>query len=58
VCIVFRQGGDGIDDVFGCVIMNTNGEIKVVPLDTYNIRGGKKLNMGDGGLVSSVNHYT
>ena len=48
------QGGDEIDDVFGCIIMNTNGEIKVAPLDTYNIRGRNKLNLGDGGLVSSA----
>jgi len=58
VYVVSPQGGEAIDDVFGCTIMNMNGETKVSPLDTYNVHGSNKLNMGDGGLVSSVNHYT
>ena len=56
--VVFSQGGNGIDDVFGCIVMNTNGMIKIAPLDTYNVHGSNKLNLGDGGLVSSVNLYT
>ncbi|XP_065905952.1 putative ferric-chelate reductase 1 [Dysidea avara] len=51
-----RMGGDEIDDVFGCVTVNTNGVSTIAAIDTYNIRGGGRQNFGDGGSDNIVLH--
>ena len=40
-----QQGGDAIDDVFGCTTNGSNSEVIVT--DTYNIAGGGRDNVGD-----------
>ena len=48
------QGGDEIDDIFGCTTTN-NGTIVA---DTYNIAGGDRSNVGDNsGVVSIVSEH-
>ena len=43
--VVLTQGGDEIDDIFGCTTNNDGGELTVA--DTYNIAGGGRSNVGD-----------
>ena len=57
LCILWLQGGDEIDDVFGCVTVNTNGIITVAAIDTYNIAGGERQNLGDGETVKHCVMY-
>ena len=57
MCTVCLQGGDEIDDVFGCVIIDTNGTITVEAIDTYNIAGGGRRNIGDGDSVMLHVYY-
>ena len=48
------QGGDEIDDVFGCTT-TSNGTIVA---DTYNVAGGDRSNVGDNsGMVSIPGIY-
>ena len=43
--VVVIQGGDEIDDIFGCTTSNNGGELTVA--DTYNVAGGERSNVGD-----------
>ncbi|XP_065905954.1 ferric-chelate reductase 1-like [Dysidea avara] len=45
-----RMGGEKIDDVFGCITRRTGDgdDVIVAAIDTYNIRGGGRENVGDG----------
>ena len=43
--VVVMQGGDEIDDIFGCTTSNNGDELTVA--DTYNIAGGERSNVGD-----------
>jgi len=45
------QGGDEIDDVFGCVAMTRNNMVTVTAIDTYNAAGGGRQNHADGETV-------
>ena len=46
------QGGDEIDGVFRCIADENRFTFSAI--DTYNIHGGHKLNLGDGGMVNNV----
>ena len=39
------QGGDKIDDIFGCITNNSDSQLIVA--DTYNVAGGSRNNIGD-----------
>ena len=42
------QGGDEIDDIFGCSTVDSGAiEGRVVFADTYNVAGGDRQNVGD-----------
>ena len=45
------QGGDEIDDVFGCVAKTRNNMVTVTAIDTFNAAGGGRQNLGDGETV-------
>jgi len=39
------QGGDEIDDIFGCI--STDDGSQLIVADTYNVAGGDRNNVGD-----------
>ena len=39
------QGGDEIDDIFGCISIDNGSQLMVA--DTYNVAGGDRNNVGD-----------
>ena len=47
--VVYRvtQGGDKIDDTFGCTTTGNASDIQVVVADTYNTAGGSRINVVD-----------
>ncbi|XP_065905953.1 uncharacterized protein [Dysidea avara] len=53
-----RMGGDEIDDVFGCITRRTGDgdDVIVAAIDTYNIQGGDRENVGDGVTDDIVLH--
>ena len=49
------QGGDEIDDIFGCTTTNNGSQLIVA--DTYNVAGGERSNVGDNSGTVLVYEY-
>ena len=52
---VHTQGGDEIDDIFGCTTTGDDGSVVVA--DTFNVAGGGRNNVGDNSTLVMISYF-